>query len=68
MKVQHTICVGLHLLVDIWIAFISFMSFVPCVFLQSTYHLTYALHDTPFMTYINSYIFWHRCAILSESL
>ena len=31
--------------------------------LKSTYHPTNTFCDVPFMTYIDSYIFWHRCAI-----
>jgi hypothetical protein len=36
---------------------------LPCMFLQSTYHPTYALSD---MTYVNCYMFRHRGAIISE--
>jgi len=36
------------------------MLFVPCLFLQSIYHLPYALCDTPFVTYNNSYMFRYR--------
>jgi len=42
---------------------ICFMLFVPCMFLQSTYHPTYTFCEVPFMTYINSYMFWRRYAI-----
>jgi len=44
------------------------MLFIPCIFLQSTYHPQNALCDTPLMTYINSYMFRHRRAILGEPL
>jgi len=36
------------------------MLFVPCMFLQSVYHATYTLRDTPFMTYI-IYVSPPRC-------
>jgi len=37
------------------------------MFLQSKYP-THALHDTTYITYINSYMFQHRGAILRELL
>jgi len=36
--------------------------YVQCII----YHLTYALCDTPFVTYINSYMFRPRGAILRK--
>jgi len=47
--------------------FFSFMLLILWMFLKSVYHPTHALHDTPFMTYINSYTFWQQVAILRES-
>jgi len=38
---------------------VSCMQFILCMFLQSIYHPTCALCDTPFMIYVNSYMFWH---------
>jgi len=35
---------------------------------KSTYHSTYVRSDSPFMTYINSYMLRHRGAFLRESL
>jgi len=43
---------------------VRFMLFILCMLLQSICHPTCALCDAPFMTYVNSYMFWHRGAIL----
>lgn len=40
---------------------------IPFMFI-SIYHPRSAFRETPFMTYTNSYMFWHQGAILRESL
>jgi len=40
---------------------------IPFIFVQSTSHPTYALCDTPFVTYINCYMFQHRGVIVRKS-
>ena len=43
------------------------MLFAPCVFLQSYYHPAHGACDSPFMTYINSYMFRHQGVIKGVS-
>jgi hypothetical protein len=40
------------------------MLLTPPAFLKSVRHPTYALRDTSLMTYVKSYIFRHRDAVL----
>jgi hypothetical protein len=44
------------------------MLFMPCLFLRLIYYPTNSLRDTTHLTYINSYMFRHRDAILRELL
>jgi hypothetical protein len=56
-----------HWFMNIYSILYVYLLFIPCLFWQSICHSTYALYDTPFMTYINSHMFWYWGAILRES-